>query len=132
MNETVRHEPPTVTADEYARRLRVLLGLGNSGGLPRRQKDRWILLHAIAARFGADERLGERDATVRIQDFLLGPGRALGIDAVTFRRLLVDEGFVDRSDRGTDYRASDRHARHVRFEGVMPAVERALAGGVRV
>jgi len=124
--------PETIAAEVYARRLRTLLGPGNSGGLPRRQKDRWILLHAIASRFGAEERLREKEATARIQDFLLGPGRSLETDAVTLRRALVDEGFVDRSDRGTDYRPSVRHQHRVRFEGAIPTVERALSGGTQM
>lgn len=122
--------PETIRAEDYARRLRTLLGSGNAGGLPRRRRDRWILLHAIASRFGPDDRLREKDATARIEDFLLGPGRWLDVDAVTLRRLLVDEGFVDRSDRGTDYSASVRHQRRVRFDGAMPSVERALSGGI--
>lgn len=108
-----------IAAGDYARRLRVLLGPGNSGGLPRRRRDRWILLHEIARAFGPDDRLTEKEATARIQDFLLGPGARLEVDAVTLRRALVDEGFVDRVPAGRDYRASSRHERAVRFEGAL-------------
>ncbi len=117
-----------VTKELYASRLRALLGPGSAGGLPRRRRDRLILLHAVSRRFAASDRLREREATGRIEDFLLGPGRHLGVDAVTLRRALVDEGFVDRTDRGEDYRASDRHERLVRFEGEMPDVEAVLGG----
>jgi len=106
-----------ITADECVRRLRAILGPGSSGGLPRRRRDQWILLHAIAQAFGPDDRLTEKDATARIQDFLIGPGKHLEVDAVTLRRALVDEGFVDRDPAGRDYRASSRHERFVRFGG---------------
>ena len=47
--------------------------------------------------------------------------RALLLDAVTLRRALVDEGFVDRDPAGRDYRASRRHERFVRFDEVPDA-----------
>ena len=106
-----------IPADECARRLRAILGPGSSGGLPRRRRDQWILLHEIARAFAPDDRLSEKEATARIQDFLLGTGAHLELDAVTLRRALVDEGFVDRDPAGRDYRASSRHERFVRFEG---------------
>lgn len=104
-----------IGADDYARRLRVVLSPGSGGGLPRRQRDRWILLHAIARTFREDELLGEKAATERIQDFLLSRGPKLETDAVTLRRALVDEGFVDRHPDGRDYRPSRRHESRVRF-----------------
>jgi hypothetical protein len=105
-----------ITADECDRRLRAILGPGTTGGFPRRRRDQWILLHAIASAFAHDERLSEKQATARIQDFLHGPGENLELDAVTLRRALVDEGFVDRDPSGRDYRASRRHERFVRFD----------------
>ena len=75
------------------------------------------MLHEIAGAFAPDDRLSEKDATARIQDFLLGPGANLELDAVSLRRALVDEGFVDRDPAGRDYRASSRHERFVRFAG---------------
>lgn len=109
--------PERITAPEYRTRLRQLLGREAPGrALPRKQKDRWILLHAIARRFREDEALREKEATARIQDFLLDEGRRLRTDAVTLRRALIDEGFADRDPAGHDFRASRRHERRVRFE----------------
>ena len=106
-----------VTTLEYETRLRALLGRAASGrALPRKQKDRWILLHAIARAFREDERLREQEATARIEDFLLQSGRRLHTDAVTLRRALIDEGFCDRDPSGHDFRASRRHEAWVRFE----------------
>lgn len=121
--------PLEVGAADYASRLRATLGPGRAPGLPRRQRDRWILLHAVARGFRDGEPLDERQATARIEDFLLRHGRNLGLDAVTLRRLLVDEGFLDRDEWGRDYRPSRRHERRVRFAGAMPGVGEALAGG---
>jgi hypothetical protein len=115
-----------VTATEYASRIRALLRKGGvTSGFPRRARDRWILLHAIARGFGADERLSEIEATQRIGTFLLGAGRHWRIDRVSVRRELVDEGFLDRDPNGADYRVSRRHEQRVRFE-VAPAIETLL------
>lgn len=117
--------PVEITAAEYAARVRALLRK-STGGWPRREKDRWILLRAIASSFAEGEALGEKDFTARIQDFLLGHGRHLGTDAVSLRRALVDEGFVERDGYGREYRASRRHERRVRFERELPDLSAAL------
>lgn len=113
--------PATIDAETFVRRVRALL---RAGGAPRawpsRRLDRWILLHAVARRIAAGEELRERDANARIEDWLLGPGAMLDVDFVTLRRALVDEGFWDREDGGTRYRASSRHARRVRFDAALP------------
>ena len=109
-------EPEIIDAEEYARRLRVMRSSGSSGGWPRKRRDQWILLHAIAQGFHYDEHLTEKQATARIQDFLLTQGKAMWLDAVTLRRALVDDGFLDRDDHGRDYRRSTRHERRVRVE----------------
>jgi hypothetical protein len=116
-----------VTPHDYVSRLRAVLGPGCGGGFPRRQRDRLILLHAVGRTFREEERLSEKDATARIQDFLLINGTHLDLDAVSLRRALVDDGFVDRDPSGRDYRASRRYQRRIRFEGEMPDVTEALA-----
>ncbi len=113
--------PLRIGGDEYARRIRALLARGGlTRTLPRRQRDRWIVLHAIAERFAADDRLSEIDANARIADFLLGPGRFLEIDRASLRRELVDEGFIDRDPAGNSYRRSRRHERRVVFDDPPP------------
>ena len=116
-----------VTPHDYVSRLRAVLGPGCGGGFPRRQRDRLILLHAVGRTFREDERLSEKDATARIQDFLLINGTHLDLDAVSLRRALVDDGFVDRDPSGRDYCASRRYERRIRFDGDMPDVTEALA-----
>jgi hypothetical protein len=118
--------PVHIRSDEYARRIRALLGRGGlAHALPRRERDRWIVLHAIARRFAPGERLSERDAGARIADFLIGPGHYLELDRGTLRRALVDDGFLDRDPAGNAYRISARHRRRVVFEEP-PQVEAVL------
>jgi hypothetical protein len=120
--------PLVVSAAEYTSRLRVVLRKSSAGG-PTRRTDRWILLRAIAASFAEGEVLNEKAFTARIQDFLLGPGRHLGTDAINLRRALIDEGFADRDGYGREYRRSRRHERRVRFEEGLPETS-AVTGDI--
>ena len=99
------------------RRLAVLLGRGTAPGWPRKQSDRFILLHRAARCLGADESLSERAISERLRGWLQGEAGQLGLDAAEIRRALVDDGFVERDRAGSAYRLSDRHRARVRFEG---------------
>jgi hypothetical protein len=121
--------PENIPAAECEHRLRTLLGKdGITAGFPRKQRDRWILLHAIASRFDPEERLSEIEATRRIGSFLLDSAPHWRIDRVNLRRALVDEGFLDREPDGSDYRRSTRHRRRVTFEtAAVPGGPRTLS-----
>src|SRR5436190_23581879 len=96
-------EPPVVEPEEYRRRLCALLGRGGLGnGFPRKRRDQWILLHAIAQRFTPGEVLGEIEATGRIGDFLMRFAPDWRMDRATLRRALIDDGFLDRHADGRD------------------------------
>jgi len=124
--------PVLVTADNYAIRVRALLRAGGSPrAWPKRQADRWVLLHSVARRLGVAEELREREANERIQNWLLGPGAMLDVDFVTLRRALIDEGFWDREDGGARYRRSTRHQRRVQFESPLPDEAEILVAAER-
>lgn len=117
----------TITSEEFADRFITLCARGGAGReLPRKRRDRWILLRSIQARLFAEHPLHEREVTARIQDWLLEPGRDFAADAVTLRRELVDEGFLERDGYGREYRASRAHERNVRFEEVPADLEERL------
>lgn len=69
-----------------------------------------LLLASAALHLPVDEGLSEREASERLRGFLATTGVMLDTDHAELRRWLVDLGFVERSDRGTDYR-----------RGVLPA-----------
>lgn len=107
----------TIPATEYESRLRALLGAGGLRvGFPKKRRDLWILLHAIAERFGADERLDEVEVNRRIAAFLAERAPGWEMDRATLRRALVDDGFLERDASGRAYARSSRHERHVAFE----------------
>ena len=107
----------TITSEEFAERLLSLCLRGGAGReLPRKRRDRWILYRSIQSKLTEAHPLAEREVTARIQDWLLDAGRDFATDAVTLRRELVDEGFLERDAYGREYRASRAHERNVRFE----------------
>ncbi|MEO6462883.1 MAG: 4a-hydroxytetrahydrobiopterin dehydratase [Candidatus Eisenbacteria bacterium] len=116
--------PRTIDAATAEARLRALLKSGCGPGLPRREADRWILLEALAGTLGDAETLGEQAITERITQWLATTGARLETDAVTLRRALVDDGFVERDGRGQAYRRSRAHERRVVFP---PAADGAVA-----
>ena len=105
----------TIDAATAEARLRALLKSGFGAGLPRREADRFILLAAVATAIGEEETLDEKAVTARIADWLATAGPRVATDAVTLRRALVDEGFVERDGRGLAYRRSRAHERRVVF-----------------
>jgi hypothetical protein len=54
------------------------------------------------------------------------PGRDFAADAVTLRRELVDEGFLERDGYGREYKVSRAYERNIRFEEVPADLEERL------
>jgi tRNA(adenine34) deaminase len=108
-----------ITAERWLRRLAELsrrqgLAIGTMLGAARRDLE--LLLASAALHLPVDEGLSEREASERLRDFLATAGAMLETDHAELRRWLVDLGFVERSDRGSDYRRA-----------VLPAWLRAAA-----
>ena len=116
-----------ITAGEFAERFLTLCARGGAGrDLPRKRRDQWILLRSIQEQLVNQRPLSEREVTARIQDWLLGTGRDFATDAVTLRRALVDDGFLERDDYGREYRASHAHERLVRFDELPADLDQRL------
>jgi 4a-hydroxytetrahydrobiopterin dehydratase len=109
-------QPVVIDRTTAEARLRALLRSGFGPGLPRREADRFILLHAIAGTFGEDEAPGEREVTGRLAAWLARHGARLETDPVTLRRALIDDGFLVRDDRGQAYRRSRDFEKRVVFD----------------
>jgi len=95
--------------DEYAKRIADLCARGGRHPVPRRARDRAILLHALARVFAGGVEHTEKQVDARIQRWLLQTGRSLETDHVALRRALVDDGFLAREPRGSAYRSSTRY-----------------------
>ena len=126
----------SITAEFWLRRLAELsrrrgLAIGTMLGAARPDLD--LLLASAALHLPAEEGLGEREASERLRDFLATTGAMIDTDHAELRRWLVDLGFVERSDRGSDYRRGAlpswlrAAAEQLQVQQLVEAVERARA-----
>ena len=67
-------------------------------------RDIELLFASATLAFPADQLLNEREANAVLQGFLATAGVMVATDHVEMRRWMVDTGFLQRSDYGTDYR----------------------------
>ena len=102
-------DPEPIGRDEYIKRIADLCARGGRHAVPRRARDRAILLHALARAFAGGKEHTEKQVDARIQAWLLQTGRAIDTDHVYLRRALVDDGFLAREPRGSAYRSSVRY-----------------------
>ena len=96
-----------ITAERWLQRLAELsrrqgLAIGTLLGAARSDLD--LLLASAALHLPLEHGLSEREASERLRDFLATTGAMLDTDHAELRRWLVDLGFVERTDRGSDYR----------------------------
>jgi tRNA(adenine34) deaminase len=113
-----------ITVESWLRRLGELSrrqGLSIGTLLKAARSDLDLLLASAALHLPTGPGLGERDASERLRGFLATTGAMLDTDHAELRRWLVDLGFVERSDRGADYR-----------RGVLPAWLQAAAEQIDV
>jgi hypothetical protein len=74
--------------------------------LPRRQRDRHILLKALSLGFDVDRFYTEIEVNRVIEIWLSEVGHSLEIDHVTLRRTLIDEGYLRRDLNGLSYQCA--------------------------
>ena len=89
---------------EFERRM-VALCLGGVGpGLPRRQRDRHILLKSVVLVLGHGRSYTEAAINDLLESWLDAVGPAVRLDHVSLRRHLIDQGYVERDAAGEGYR----------------------------
>ena len=128
--------PQAISAERWLQRLAELsrrqgLAIGTLLGAARHDLD--LLLASAALHLPIDCGLDEREASERLRNFLATTGAMLDTDHAELRRWLVDLGFVERSDRGADYRRGTLPswlrdaAEQLQAQQLAEAVERARA-----
>ena len=112
----------TISARQFAKRLRAL-ALSHAGcGLPRRAHDRNIVFKAAALGLAAQASYTEPHLNEALRGWLDAMGFRAMIDHVSLRRHLVDEGYLARDAAGRRYEVRLDGGRAASFE---PAVNRA-------
>jgi hypothetical protein len=96
-----------ITAQEFSMRLTQLCLSGPSIELPRRQRDRQIILKSIALYLSKDRTYSEREINAALMHWVGEIGHSLQVDHAALRRTLVDEKYLERSDAGANYRVAE-------------------------
>src|SRR5262245_57173929 len=96
-------EQPTISSDEFKKRLAQLCLTAKTAEMPSRQRDRHILLKAISLNFETGRLYTEPEVNGVIEDWLTHVGQSLEVDHVTLRRALVDEAYLTRAVGGAKY-----------------------------
>ena len=95
-----------ITSREFRRRITALCLGGVGPGLPRKQRDRHILLKSVALLLGHGRAYTESTINTALKLWLATAGPAVRLDHVSLRRHLIDEGYVTRDSVGSRYEVS--------------------------
>ena len=109
-----------IPCDQFKKRLVDLCARSGLSVLPRKYRDRQILLKSIVLTLSTEEEYTEREINEKLRLWLRNIGRCLDLDHVTLRRHLVDEGYLERDKDGSRYRVCVSGQSRTMFE---PAVE---------
>lgn len=90
--------------DNVQATLRRLLANGRLTAIPKSPADQQVLLALAASRFDPAHTYLERDVNELLKRWLETISEPYGIDHVTFRRMLVDSGLLNRTSSGSTYR----------------------------
>ncbi len=109
-----------VSRAEFEARLKFLCS-GPRRNLPRKLRDRHIVLKAASSRFDGNRQYDEMEVNMLLRAWLTEVGSTLRLDHVTLRRHLVDYGYLERSPSGDRYFVLERAA--VRFAADVAMVD---------
>ena len=113
----------TITTGEFARRMAELCLGGVGPGLPRRRRDRHILLKSVALLLGHGSKYTEATINDVLKSWLEAMGPSVRLDHVSLRRHLIDEGYVVRDPAGRTYEVSPSQAPRALFESALEYVD---------
>ena len=97
-------EEKKITRKEFEDRLIALILSGGTPGLPRRLLDRRVLLTTICLELDRRRAYTQREIDERLAWWPHRMGGRFGLDHVTLRRALVDDGYLLRDRAGHEYR----------------------------
>jgi len=92
-----------ITAEEFRKRLAQLCTVGRANDLPRRPRDRSIILKSIALRLQVGKVYSEPELKRALTEWNGAVGNAMQVDHAALRRNLIDEKFLTRSADGRSY-----------------------------
>lgn len=98
--------PDLIDATTYSRRLVALCLKSGIIPFPTRAADRAILQKSAIRYFDPDARYSQKGVDTILKQWIQEIGRKIRVDHVTLRRLLVDDGYLERRPDGARYRVT--------------------------
>jgi len=98
--------PVLIDAATYSRRLVALCLKSGFIPFPTRPADRAILQKSAIRYFDPDARYSQKGVDTILKQWIQEIGRKVRVDHVTLRRLLVDDGYLERRPDGARYRVT--------------------------
>ena len=98
--------PVLIDSTTYARRLVTLCLRSGFITFPARPADRAILQKSMIRYFDPDARYSQKGVDTILKQWTQEIGRKIRVDHVTLRRLLVDDGYLERRPDGARYRVT--------------------------
>ena len=115
-----------ISSGEFRKRIAQLCLTSRTVELPRRLRDRHILLKALSLRFNEGQLYTEVEVNRVIERWLNEVGQSLEIDHVTLRRTLIDEGYLRRDSNGLSYEVAHFDDMQFTFDADIDAIDAQL------
>ena len=97
----------TITVEQFEERMAELCLQSGVAGLPRKPRDRHILLKSVVLTLDRERSYTERELGDKLAYWLVDIYTSADLDHVTLRRLLVDAGYLARKADGSSYQVAD-------------------------
>ena len=111
-----------ITTDEFTKCLVELCGLSGLSGLPRRVRDRHILLKSVTLLLDRTREYSEREINLELQSWLKDVGSTLGMDHIELRRRLIDQEYLGRGKDGSRYWVAVSSRQQMEFDDEIDGV----------
>ena len=96
-----------LTVEQFEERMAELCLRSGVAGLPRKPRDRHILLKSVVLTLDHEREYTEREIRDKLAYWLVDIYTSAELDHVTLRRLLVDTGYLARTSDGSSYKVAD-------------------------
>ncbi len=96
-----------ITRNDFEKRIIELFAGKRLEGLPKRRRDKAVLLKALSLSLNSSREYKEAEINDLIREWLEKANASKRLDHVTLRRELVDEGFISRPRDGSRYWVTD-------------------------
>jgi len=113
---------PTISVEEFKKRLEALCKRGGVDEWPTKNRDQHILMKSATFVLQPERDYSEQEVNERLAEWCDKVGQNMQIDHAGLRRYLVDGGYLERDAAGRNYRLN-REPGVVMFEEDVEAVD---------